>query len=230
MAKQLKLNRYICPLGAGVSSALGFLIAAPATEGVHSYVSLVDQLDLEKVLKIYQNMSETATQSLVEAGGDVNTITIKQRVEMRYKGQGFEISVDLPDDLTGVNLSELLKADFLERYTELFGRSISDVAIETVAWRINASGPTPNIQLNFEGQQIDRGAADKGERQVYFPETGYAPCKIYNRYGLAAGTSFSGPAVIEERESTVVAGPDTTITVDDHLNLVIDIHYPQSKS
>ena len=230
VAKQLKLNRYICPLGAGVSSALGFLIAAPATEGVHSYVSLVDQLDLEKVLKIYQNMSETATQSLVEAGGDVSTITIKQRVEMRYKGQGFEISVDLPDDLTGVNLSELLKADFLERYTELFGRSISDVAIETVAWRINASGPTPNIQLNFEGQQIDRGAADKGERQVYFPETGYAPCKIYNRYGLAAGTSFSGPAVIEERESTVVAGPDTTITVDDHLNLVIDIHYPQSKS
>jgi hypothetical protein len=55
-------------------------------------------------------------------------------------------------------------------------------------------------------------------------------CKIYNRYGLAAGTSFSGPAVIEERESTVVAGPDTTISVDDHLNLIIDIHYPQDKA
>jgi N-methylhydantoinase A len=229
VAKQLKLNRFICPLGAGVSSALGFLIAAPATEGVHSYVSLLDQLNLEKVLKIYKDMSETAIHSLVEAGGDVNTIAIKQRVEMRYKGQGFEISVDLPDDLTGVNLPQLLQAQFLERYTELFGRSISDVAIETVAWRINASGPTPNIQLNFEGQQIDRGAADKGERQVYFPETGYAPCKIYNRYGLAAGTSFFGPAVIEERESTVVAGPDTTITVDDHLNLIIDIHYDQIK-
>jgi N-methylhydantoinase A len=229
VAKQLKLNRFICPLGAGVSSALGFLIAAPATEGVHSYVSLLDQLNLEKVLKIYNDMSETAIHSLVEAGGDVNTIAIKQRVEMRYKGQGFEISVDLPDDLTGVNLPQLLQAQFLERYTELFGRSISDVAIETVAWRINASGPTPNIQLNFEGQQIDRGAADKGERQVYFPETGYAPCKIYNRYGLAAGTSFFGPAVIEERESTVVAGPDTTITVDDHLNLIIDIHYDQIK-
>jgi N-methylhydantoinase A len=229
VAKQLKLNRFICPLGAGVSSALGFLIAAPATEGVHSYVSTLDQLDSEKVLKIFNDMSVSASNSLVEAGGDVKTITIKHRVEMRYRGQGFEISVDLPDDLAEVDLPKLLKADFLKRYAELFGRSISDVAIETVTWRISASGPTPNIQLNFEGQQIDRGAASKGERQVFFPETGYATCKIYNRYGLAAGTIISGPAVIEERESTVVAGPDTTISVDDHLNLIIDIHYDQVK-
>jgi N-methylhydantoinase A len=229
VAKQLKLNRFICPLGAGVSSALGFLIAAPATEGVHSYVSTLEQLDAEKVLKIFNDMSASASNSLVEAGGDVNTINIKHRVEMRYRGQGFEISVDLPDDLAEVDLPKLLKADFLKRYAELFGRSISDVAIETVTWRISASGPTPNIQLNFEGQQIDRGAASKGERQVFFPETGYATCKIYNRYGLAAGTIISGPAVIEERESTVVAGPDTTISVDDHLNLIIDIHYDQVK-
>ncbi|MDA7683651.1 hydantoinase/oxoprolinase family protein [bacterium] len=229
VAKQLKLNRFICPLGAGVSSALGFLIAAPATEGVHSYVSTLDQLDAEKVLKIYEDMSASATKSLVEAGGDVNTITIKHRVEMRYRGQGFEISVDLPNDLAEVDLPKLLQADFVKRYAELFGRSISDVSIETVTWRISASGPTPNIQLNFEGQQIDRGAAAKGERLVFFPETGYAPCKIYNRYGLASGMTISGPAVIEERESTVVAGPDTTISVDDHLNLIIDIHYDQVK-
>ena len=99
-----------------------------------------------------------------------------------------------------------------------------------MTWRITASGPTPNIQLNFEGQQIDRGSAEKGERQVYFPETGYTPCKIYNRYGLSAGIRISGPAVIEERESTVVAGPDTTILVDNHLNLIIDIHYPEDKA
>ena len=229
VARQLKLNRFICPLGAGVSSALGFLVAAPATEGVKSYVSRIDQVDSDKVKELYQEMSEVAIKSLVEAGGDVNTITIKHRVEMRYVGQGFEIAVDLPDDLDSAELAELLKAGFLERYAELFGRSIPDVAIETVTWRISASGPTPNIQLNFEGQQIDCGTVEKGERLVYFPETGYAPCKIYNRYGLESGASLSGPAVIEERESTVVAGSDTTITVDDHLNLIIEIHHPNTE-
>ena len=96
----------------GVSSALGFLIAALATDGVSSYVSRIDQIDSDKVLKIYRDMSEAAIRSLVEAGGDVNTITIKRRVEMRYLGQGFEIAVDLPDDLTDVNLPELLKTGF----------------------------------------------------------------------------------------------------------------------
>ena len=96
--------------------------------------------------------------------------------------------------------------------------------METVTWRMTASGPTPNITLNFEGQRIDTGAAEKGERQVYFPETGFAPCKVYNRYGLAAGTEFRGPAVVEERESTVVAGPDTILSIDGNLNLIIDIH------
>lgn len=229
VAKQLKLKRVICPLGAGVSSALGFLVAAPATEGVKSYVSRLDQLDIDKVKNLYEEMSQAAIKSLVEAGGDENTITIKHRVEMRYVGQGFEIAVDLPDDWESGSLPELLIEEFLRRYAELFGRSISDVAIETVTWRISASGPTPNIRLNFEGQQIDRGAVEKGERQVFFPETGYAPCKIYNRYGLETGTTFTGPAVIEERESTVVAGPDTTISVDDYLNLIIDIDYPKDK-
>jgi N-methylhydantoinase A len=176
---------------------------------------------------IFAEMSEAAIESLVEAGGDRDTVTIKRRVDMRYVGQGFEIPVDVPARLDGSNLSETLEAGFLERYQAMFGRHIADVSIETVTWRINASGPKPNIQLNFEGQQIDRGASEKGQRQVYFAETGYAPCKIYNRYGLEAGSRFSGPAVIEERESTVVAGPDTTISVDAYLNLIIDIHYEQ---
>ncbi len=61
---------------------------------------------------------------------------------------------------------------------------------------------------------------------MFFPETGFAPCKIYNRYALKPGDSFRGPAVIEERESTAVAGPDTTVSVDEHLNLIIDIDPP----
>jgi N-methylhydantoinase A len=89
---------------------------------------------------------------------------------------------------------------------------------------MSASGPTPNVVLNFEGQRLDTGPAEKGERQVYFPETGFAPCKVYNRYALSPGSEFRGPAVVEERESTVVAGPDTTLSIDGHLNLIIDIH------
>ena len=229
LARLLGIRRIICPLGAGVTSSLGFLIAAPATGRAHSHVCRAESVSADTVNAFYDAMARDATAALVEAGGDSATIAIERRVEMRYVGQGFEIEVPVPDGVLGPDLGAVLHERFLERYDELFGRRITGVPAETVTWRLTASGPTPNVALNFEGQRIDAGAAEKGGRPVHFPETGFAPCKVYNRYGLGAGTAFRGPAVIEERESTVVAGPDTTVSIDRYLNLIIDLDEPRPR-
>ena len=63
----------------------------------------------------------------------------------------------------------------------------------------------------------------KGEREVFFHETGFAPCSVYDRYALKAGFELSGPAVIEERESTTVIGPGAAATVDQYLNLIVTL-------
>ena len=226
MAKLLKISRVICPLGAGVLSALGFLVAAPGTDSVHSYVSRLENLDWDRLNRLFREMEEEAMAQIVEAGADPATVTMRRRADMRYSGQGFEIDVPVPDGEMDGSAANVMRQSFLDKYQELFGRQIGDLPIEALTWRIFASGPTPNVELNFAGQQIDEEPSDKGERQVYFPETGYATCKIYNRYALKPGDSFRGPAVIEERESTAVAGPDTTVSIDKYLNLVIDIDPP----
>ena len=227
LARLLGIRRIVCPLAAGVTSSLGFLIAAPATDRAHSHVCRVESISADTVNAFYRAMAADAARALVEAGGDAATIAVERRVEMRYVGQGFEIEVPVPDGVLGPDLGAVLHERFLERYDELFGRRITGVAVETVTWRLTASGPTPNVNLNFRGQRIDAGAAEKGERQVHFPEIGFASCKVYNRYGLAAGSKLRGPVVVEERESTVVAGPDTTVSIDRYLNLIIDIDEPR---
>ena len=226
MAKLLKISRVICPLGAGVLSALGFLVAAPGTDSVRSYVSRLENLDWDRLNRLFRDMEEEAMAQIVEAGADPATVTMRRRADMRYSGQGFEIDVPVPDGEMDGSAANVMRQSFLDKYQELFGRQIGDLPIEALTWRIYASGPTPNVELNFAGQQIDEEPSDKGERQVYFPETGYATCRIYNRYALKPGDSFRGPAVIEERESTAVAGPDTTVSIDKYLNLVIDIDPP----
>ncbi|MEC8135521.1 MAG: hydantoinase/oxoprolinase family protein [Pseudomonadota bacterium] len=226
MAKLLKISRVICPLGAGVLSALGFLVAAPGTDSVRSYVSRLENLDWDRLNRLFREMEEEAMAQIVEAGADPATVTMRRRADMRYSGQGFEIDVPVPDGEMDGSAADVMRQSFLDKYQELFGRQIDDLPIEALTWRIYASGPTPNVELNFAGQQIDEDPSDKGERQVYFPETGYATCRIYNRYALKPGDSFRGPAVIEERESTAVAGPDTTVSIDKYLNLVIDIDPP----
>ncbi len=226
MAKLLKISRVICPLGAGVLSALGFLVAAPGTDSVRSYVSRLENLDWDRLNRLFREMEEEAMAQIVEAGADPATVIMRRRADMRYSGQGFEIDVPVPDGEMDGSAADVMRQSFLDKYQELFGRQIDDLPIEALTWRIYASGPTPNVELNFAGQQIDEEPSDKGERQVYFPETGYATCRIYNRYALKPGDSFRGPAVIEERESTAVAGPDTTVSIDKYLNLVIDIDPP----
>jgi N-methylhydantoinase A len=68
------------------------------------------------------------------------------------------------------------------------------------------------------------GSALKGRRQAYMPEfEGFAEVSVYDRYRLAPGEAFAGPAIVEERESTVVLGPDARARIDEALNLIADL-------
>ncbi|MGQ3215205.1 MAG: hydantoinase/oxoprolinase family protein [Shinella sp.] len=223
LAKELKISRLIIPFGAGVSSALGFLLAAPAVNDVRSQIVLLDQATPEAAKALYDQMRENAVAQLVAAGANRDEVTMKSSVDIRYRGQGFDIEVGLPDTFLDVDFREALKQRFEEKYKLLFGRHITDVPVEIVSWRLTASCPRPDIKLQFEGRQIDRREARKGTRRVHFAQSGFVEATVYNRYGLTVGTVFKGPAVIEERESTAVVGPDTTVTVDAYLNLIVEI-------
>ena len=61
-------------------------------------------------------------------------------------------------------------------------------------------------------------------RQIYFgPATGFVDAPVYDRYRLASGSTFDGPAVFEERESTTIVPPGAGARIDAALNLVIDL-------
>ena len=223
LAKLLKLDRMIVPLGAGVTSALGFLVAAPAIDYVRSYVSRLEQIDWPHLNGLFDEMETEARALLVEAGARQDEIAITRTADMRHVGQGFEIAVPVPDGTLGADSVAALREAFFASYRRLFERTVRDVAIEAMSWRLAASAPVPNISLNFGGQPAGVGEARKGRRQVYFAETGFAPCDVYDRYALKPGDAFAGPAVVEERESTTVLGPGAEVRVDRYLNLVCDL-------
>jgi len=223
LAQILKVSRIICPFGAGVTSALGFLVAPPAIDLVRSYVTHLDSVDWAAVAKLYAEMEREARALIAETGADPAAITIRRSADMRYVGQGFDVDVELPDGIYTRPSATDFQQRFFATYRRLFDRWVDGVPVEVTSWRLSASAPAPTVSLNFGGHSAPTGAARKGERPVWFARTGLGPCAVYDRYGLAPGASFAGPAVVEERESTVVAGPDTRVTVDAHRNLIIDI-------
>lgn len=221
LAKLLKLKTLICPLGAGVMSALGFLVAPFAIDYVRSYMARLDQIDWDHLNGLFDEMERDARDLLREAGA--REFNVQRQADMRYVGQGFEIKVDLPVGPLSAETVPLLREAFYEAYERLFGRRLEEVPIETLSWRLAAAGETPTIQLNFSGRRTDAQNIVKGMRDAYFPGQGYLPCKVYDRYTLVPGFSFDGPAIIEERESTVVVGPDGRVSIDDYLNLIVEI-------
>ena len=69
----------------------------------------------------------------------------------------------------------------------------------------------------------------KGSRQAYFPELGgFHMVPVYDRYRLLPGTHFSGPAIVEERESTVIVGPGSHCRIDEQWNLIVDLRTLQN--
>ena len=224
VARLLKLKRLIVPLGAGVTSALGFLVAPPAVDYVRSYVARIEQIDWDHLNALFANMEADAKAMLVEAGAKPDEISFQRTSDMRHVGQGFEVSVPVQNGTLDENQTQSLRTNFFNTYRSLFERTVTDVPIEAMNWRLAASAPIPKVALNFRVRGFIEGEKLKGQRKVYFPETGFAPCDVYDRYVLVEGDVIEGPAIIEERESTTVMPPGTQASVDSSLNLIIELN------
>jgi N-methylhydantoinase A len=147
-----------------------------------------------------------------------------RQADVRYAGQGHEIRIELPVVRLGPEDLAAIRGTFETVYRSLFGRTGPDVALEAVSWRVIASGPRPSVKLT---RPVAGAASDarKGERLVYFPEwEEHRPVPVYDRYVLAPGAHFDGPAIVEERESTTVIGPGARVEVDAtrNLNVVLE--------
>ncbi len=224
IAKALGSPVVIVPFGAGVISAVGFLTAPLAFDFVRSWPGRIDSLDWQKANMLLAEM-EAEGQALLEAS-DVQTgqISHRREADIRYVGQGHEVRVPLPDGQLDSRSISTITTSFEEVYSRLYERLSPSVPIEIISWRIISSGPKPEVRLEVPHTESKTAqAALKGRREAYFPELGgYSTIPVYDRYRLFPGENFSGPAIVEERESTIIVGPDRRFRIDEQWNLIIE--------
>jgi len=224
LARLLKLQRIICPFGAGAASALGFLVAPASVELARSYFTRLADLSWEHVGAFLAELRARADAMLCASGAEPSSLRYEVQIEMSYAGQGFEIGVTLPlAFVEEPEPTERLRAAFEAEYTRLYGRVLQNVSIQTVTWRLATRGPSP--QFNPQASNLVNASRRlKGHRSVYFAGRGMVPdVPVYDRYQLRPGETLDGPAVFEENESTFVVGFDTRVSVDTGLNLIAEL-------
>ena len=227
IAQKLALPRVICPLGAGVASAFGFLAAPTSFAFVRGRVEPLAALDFAALNALLDDLEAQGRALLATAGTPADAVELRVEGAMRYLGQGYEIDVRLDRAAIRAGRTADLMAAFEAAYRRQFGRSEEGVAVEVVSWRLGVHGPRPPIELAAARGGARAGSvaetAIKGQRMAWFAaRQGYVPATVYDRYAFGPRCTAVGPALFEERESTVVVPPGARVHCDDSLNLVLD--------
>jgi N-methylhydantoinase A len=143
---------------------------------------------------------------------------------MRYVGQGYELSVPIPDGPIDGRTAAALRGAFDRVYAHRYGYSDPKAGVElvTVAVTVTCAGPDVRLPEQAPGTR-EAAEARKPDRPVYFPETrGHVRCAIYDRARLPVGATIEGPAIVEEPESTTVLPPGARAQIDRWANLIVD--------
>ena len=166
---------------------------------------------------------------VIAAGVAEDEVQVSRTADMRYVGQGFEIRVALPDKHLRETSAEIIQTIFDQAYTQLYGRLCEGIETEMINWRVVVSGPQPRMQNIVTSHTIDKAIAvlqtekqQPDHRAVLLkPDLGFQNVPVYNRYTLPAGFETSGPAIIEEAESTSVVLPNWSAKMNDEGSLIL---------
>ncbi|MCZ7912531.1 hydantoinase/oxoprolinase family protein [Agrobacterium leguminum] len=220
LCEKLGVDRCLIPQGAGVGSAIGFLKAPFGYEAVGSQIMGLSAFDTVRLNTLLDDLKETA-EGFVRAG-TAGKISREVVAFMRYRGQGWEIPVSLPDRHFQASDRAMIEENFRARYAQFFGRAVEGPEIEFVTFSVKAQDVRPGGEhhaLISTGSSIDTPVT----RDVFDPAAGaLLNTAIVERSTIRVGERVTGPAVIVEREtSTIVTSPFDAIVQSDGTILLI---------
>jgi N-methylhydantoinase A len=203
LARKLGMKRVVVPVGAGVGSAFGFLRAPIAYEVVRTRHVRLDMFDAKMLNELFAIMRSEAVE-VVRPAAPGETLVETRLAFMRYRGQGHEIAVPLPNRPFDADAAPDLRRRFEATYEAVFGRAIPKLEVEALTWTLSIATDRP---LPKPVGMPATAAAPKpsGHRDVLDPASGrHDNAALHERAALGPGMSLDGPALIVEDGTTTV--------------------------
>lgn len=220
VAEKLGINEVVIPRSAGVGSAVGFLRAPIAYEIARSLHQPLHALDVDTVNALLQDMSATA-HAIVQQGDAQAPRDERRTAFARYRGQGYEIAVEVPSRPLLAADAELLRQAFESAYRAHYGGLVVQLPIEVLTWRVAVA--TTQAPPEHLAEPADLGwLPPEAWREVLDPGLGQVlKHGLYQRASLRPGQRLAGPALIVEDETTTVVSPSFDARIDSHGYIVL---------
>ena len=203
LADKLGIEQVVVPQGAGVGSAIGFLRAQISYEVVRTRYMDLREFVSGRINELFTEMRAEA-EAVVRLGAPDEPLVETRGAFMRYRGQGHEIMVPLPDrDLT-VDDGPALEKWFAEAYSALFSRSIPHLSVEALNWTLSLATDRPRAEAVTEITENYTPHAE-ATRSLFDPASGdWIEAAVYSRVALNPGARIVGPAILVEDETTTL--------------------------
>lgn len=214
LAAEADIPRILIPAAAATFCALGAIAADLRRDYARSLRCSLDANGAERLGTIFDVMAQQARSWLADEGGIAGNADMRHAVDMRYGGQAYELTVQL--DRTACTVDGLAEA-FHRAHESLYGFRDDSAPIELSTARLGMIGRVAPLTL----PRLESSKAlprPVGQRRVYL-EQGWTQAVVYARSDLRSGQQVSGPAIIEQADTTTVVLPGWQMAVDGFGNL-----------
>ncbi|NLB89397.1 MAG: hydantoinase/oxoprolinase family protein [Syntrophomonadaceae bacterium] len=202
IANQLGMEKLIIPRESSVMCALGMLYSGYRRNYYQHFNKNLENITTAELETIYGQLWQRALKQVV---ADQNITMEKKQIYMRYQGQHFDLLIDL--DQNQELSREGLKFLFHKKHLDVYGYNLEELGtgIEVVGLAITVKGDTFTPSFEKKPTSSKPKSMLKGSRIAYFDELGdFIEVPVYDGDNMGAGYKLSGPALVEQRHTTVV--------------------------
>jgi N-methylhydantoinase A len=220
MAADLGMAGVVIPLYPGVYSAMGLVMSDVTHDYIRSRLVSTARIAEDEVNAVFAELAARARADLVDENFPADRIDIEYALDLRYAGQGYEMTLPCPYPLQIGGLAPL-RQSFDEEHRRRFGHTAPNEPVEIVSWRLRGIGRVPPVTLpKYQPAGMPLAKAVRETRKARF--AGHMlECPVYQRERLDVGVSFAGPAIIDQLDCTSVIAPGQVATVDAYKNIIV---------
>lgn len=219
LAEEARLDGVLVPLLPGTFCALGAILADVRREYVRQARITIDRAggNWAGIAALLGDMQTEALAWVADEGDLIGAHELRLTCDMRYPGQAFELSIDVPDyaseRLSAAQVIDLFNAE----HDRLYGFVEEASAVQITTLRLSVVGKVEQIGLPEPAPAAL--PAPRGVRRVFHDDWRDVP--VYDRMGLGRGAAIDGPAIVEQPDTTVLILPGWRAVADRLGNLMI---------
>jgi N-methylhydantoinase A len=217
IARELAIPVVIVPPNPGITSAMGCLLVDVQHDLAESYLKGAAEADPDEIEAEFRKLEHEAAERLAHEGVAAADVLMQRTIDMMYQGQWRSLAVPAASPVGG--MAALIDA-FHAQHEREYNFRRDDAPVGLFRLNLKAIGTVPKAELAAY-ELTGALPAPMSHRTVWFAETGAVQAPIYWRPDIGPGARFSGPAIVEQLDSTTVVPPGTVATVDARLNLIL---------